>query len=104
MTSSPPQFGQRLSKCCPQSTQKVHSKLQITASPDSDKPAEHFSHTSRISNIRSFFLRPHGVNETLVFIKQPAFAQLLVLHSVQQNTTHSFGRITEVFNSNQRTH
>ena len=86
LTSSPPQFGHTQSIDSPQATQKVHSKLQMSASPASVMAAEHFSHTTRISNICSSFLRPHLVNKALVLVEEPAFAQ----HS--ENVVHVFGR------------
>lgn len=51
MTSSPPQLGQVWSRGpSAQSTQKVHSKLQITAGPSTASGASHFSQVARISS------------------------------------------------------
>ena len=50
-TSSPPQLGQRCFISVPQVSQKVHSKLQITAAPASDSGASQRSHVSFISSI-----------------------------------------------------
>jgi len=73
-TSLPSQFGQRCDISDPHATQNVHSKLQITASPASARVVLHRSHTARISNMVLALLRPETVNESLVFVEQPAFA------------------------------
>ena len=73
-TSSPSQFGQRCDISDPHATQNVHSKLQITASPASARVVLHRSQTARISNMVLALLRPETVNESLVFVEQPAFA------------------------------
>jgi hypothetical protein len=49
-TSSPPQFGQTPFMAAAQLGQKVHSWLQIRASPPGGRAAPHFSHEFRISS------------------------------------------------------
>ena len=102
-TSSPPQFGQRCDISDPHAVQNVHSKLQITASPASARVVLHRSHTARISNMVLALLRPETINESLVFVEEPALAQLLILHSVQQHAADTPRRVTEVLDRNQCT-
>ncbi len=50
-TSSPSQLGHLWMSSLPHVAQKVHSKLQMTASPSSKREPSHRSQTDRISNI-----------------------------------------------------
>src|SRR3546814_9610490 len=52
-TSSPPQLGQRRAIVSAQAAQKVHSKLQIKASPSIASPRSHRSQSGFICSARS---------------------------------------------------
>jgi hypothetical protein len=65
LTNSPPQFGQTHFICRAQSSQNVHSKVQMYASPAGGSFFPHFSHSvfmaSDIAKIlaRAIFMREH---------------------------------------------
>jgi hypothetical protein len=101
-TSSPPQFGRRYCISLPHVAQRVHSKRPITASPASSSVVLHGSQAVRISNVALALLRPKVIDESLVLIEEPAFAQLLVLHSIQQNSAYSPRRLANILHRNER--
>jgi hypothetical protein len=45
--------------------------------------------------------RPHPVNEPLIFVEEPAFAQLSVLHAIDQHTPNATWGFTEIFDHNE---
>lgn len=45
--------------------------------------------------------RPHPVNEPLIFVEEPAFAQLSVLHAIDQHTPNATWGFTEIFHHNE---